>query len=95
MTTTNLDHLTDDQWRVAIADQIDARPDAGLEDVYFMGRMDRDLGLDSRSCEYEDDNMRMAYVAGYCTTQDFSFEDGELEDYREWREDMDFFRGGC
>lgn len=89
--------LDDEQWIVAIQDEIDARPDANCEDAYFMGITDRDLGLPSRSLDYTDAYERAAYVAGKCATRRVLTAKeilAELEDLREALEDDAFWATG-
>lgn len=94
---SDLAHLTDEEWEVAILNEMDARPDANCEDAYHMGITDRDLGLPSRSLEYADAHERAAYVAGKCATRRVLTAREilrELEQLRDAMDDENFWRWG-
>lgn len=66
------------------------------EDDYRMGEIDRMLGMGSRSYDYDDDDRRMAYVAGYCATRLLSDAEiaAELEEYQDDIADRDYWAKG-
>lgn len=86
-----------DAWKAAIEEEIDAQPlPSCLESAYLIGQTDRMLGFDSRSHTYEDDELRMAYVAGYAAKRLLSDKEMqmELEEYRDDMEDRLYWAGG-
>jgi hypothetical protein len=80
----------------------DSNPGAQVEDAYFMGITDRDLGLPTHLAAYSTPDERAAYLAGKCAAQDkyagsgLSLEaiQAELRILQEAMEDENFWRWG-
>lgn len=89
-----------DTWHEGIVKSIDlyTAPVDLVQDAYFMGTTDRDLGLPSIAASYDDAELRAAYLAGRCAAKRIlSAKEilDELEDLREAMDDEDFWRIGA
>jgi hypothetical protein len=93
------DPMFEDTWYdgAAKAFELCSTPIDLVENAYFMGITDRDLGLPSVAMTYSDAEQRAAYVAGKCSARRVLTAAeilAELEDLHEAMDDEDFWRLG-